>query len=266
MGERGEQAMSESISQGMNLPEVMRQAVIAGASIINDIAALQVPGALDAAAAGKAAVVLMHMQGTPQTMQENPVYVDVVRAVEDFFRERLQRLNACGVGADQVVFDVGIGFGKTSAHNLRLLTHLPALAAECGRPVVVGLSRKRFIGEITGRDAHDRLAKPSYDLQAIGRNFAFLDAMRQTLTALGFGLQQIDHEDAHGQYEVNFAYEEALASCDHLMLFKLAAQALAEARGMVFSMMPKPFANQPGSGMHFHQMLPELREPRLHRH
>jgi glutamine synthetase len=83
----------------------------------------------------------------------------------------------------------------------------------------------------------------------------YLHALHQALAACGLDVQQIDHEDAHGQYEVNFAHGEALLSCDRLMLFKLAAHALAEARGMVFSMMPKPFANQPGSGLHFHVSL-----------
>jgi glutamine synthetase len=104
-------------------------------------------------------------------------------------------------------------------------------------------------------DAHDRLDKPSYDLKSLARQLPFLHALRQTLEACGFDLLQLDHEDAHGQYEVNFAHADVLASADRLMLFKLAAHALAEERGMVFSMMPKPFANQPGSGMHFHVSL-----------
>jgi glutamine synthetase len=104
-------------------------------------------------------------------------------------------------------------------------------------------------------DAHDRLDKPSYDLKSLARQLPFLHALRHALEACGFDLLQLDHEDAHGQYEVNFAHADALASADRLMLFKLAAHALAEERGMVFSMMPKPFANQPGSGMHFHVSL-----------
>ncbi len=104
-------------------------------------------------------------------------------------------------------------------------------------------------------DDHDRLDKPSYDLKSLPRQAGFLQALREALQACGLDVLQLDHEDAHGQYEVNFAHAEALASCDRLMLFKLAAHALAEARGMVFSMMPKPFADQPGSGMHFHVSL-----------
>ncbi len=104
-------------------------------------------------------------------------------------------------------------------------------------------------------DDHDRLAKPSYDLRALRRQAPFLQALAEVLQACGFSLLQIDHEDAHGQYEVNFRHDDALASADRLMLFKLAAQALAEPHGLVFSMMPKPFADQPGSGMHIHASL-----------
>ncbi len=104
-------------------------------------------------------------------------------------------------------------------------------------------------------DDADRLDKPSYDLKSLPRQHDFLKALGDALTGCGLDLLQLDHEDAHGQYEVNFAFDDALASCDHLMLFKLAAHALAESRGMVFSMMPKPFADQPGSGLHFHVSL-----------
>lgn len=101
-------------------------------------------------------------------------------------------------------------------------------------------------------DDHDRLAKPSYDLQSLPRQAGFLQGLRESLEACGLTLLQIDHEDAHSQYEVNFLHDEALATADRLMLFKLAAQAHAERAGLVFSMMPKPFADQPGSGLHFH--------------
>jgi glutamine synthetase len=104
-------------------------------------------------------------------------------------------------------------------------------------------------------DDHDRLDKPSYDLKSLPRQGGFLHELSVALAACGLDVLQVDHEDAHGQYELNFAYGDALESADRLMLFKLAAHALAEARGMVFSMMPKPFANQPGSGLHFHASL-----------
>jgi glutamine synthetase len=101
-------------------------------------------------------------------------------------------------------------------------------------------------------DDTDRLDKPSYDLKSLPRQRGFLQALQQALEACGLDVLQIDHEDAHGQYEINFGFDEVLASADHLMLFKMAGHALAEADGKVFSMMPKPFANQPGSGMHIH--------------
>lgn len=104
-------------------------------------------------------------------------------------------------------------------------------------------------------DAHDRLAKPSYDLRAIGRNQGFLDDMRQALAALGFVLQQIDHEDAVGQYEINYRHDDALSAADRYQLFKLTAHAVAERHGCVFSTMPKPLAHAPGSGLHFHLSL-----------
>lgn len=104
-------------------------------------------------------------------------------------------------------------------------------------------------------DAQDDLDKPSYDLKALGRQQDFLLELARHLQACGLDVQQIDHEDAHGQYELNFAHGPALQTADRLMLLKLAAHALAEARGMVCSWMPKPFANQPGSGMHWHVSL-----------
>ncbi|MCB2018501.1 MAG: type III glutamate--ammonia ligase [Hydrogenophaga sp.] len=110
-------------------------------------------------------------------------------------------------------------------------------------------------GRWQGADAEDRLDKPSYDLKAIVRNHGFLEDMRRHLTVLGFALQQMDHEDATGQYEINYRYDEALAAADRYQLFKLTAHAVAQQHGMVFSCMPKPLANAPGSGLHFHLSL-----------
>ena len=101
-------------------------------------------------------------------------------------------------------------------------------------------------------DANDQLHKPSYDLKSLPRQREYLKQLADGLVACGLDVFQIDHEDAHGQFELNFHHADALTSADHLMLFKMAAHELAEQHGMVFSMMPKPFANQPGSGMHFH--------------
>ncbi|MBL8351698.1 MAG: type III glutamate--ammonia ligase [Burkholderiaceae bacterium] len=114
---------------------------------------------------------------------------------------------------------------------------------------------KRVDGRWLPADDLDRLGKPSYDLKSLPRQRAYLQGLQQALEACGLDVLQIDHEDAHGQYEVNFGFDDVLASADHLMLFKQAGHALAEAQGMVFSMMPKPFADQPGSGMHMHVSL-----------
>ncbi len=117
---------------------------------------------------------------------------------------------------------------------------------------------QRMAGTVEGyapADAHDRLDKPSYDLKSLPRQHEFLADLTSGLNGCGLDVFQIDHEDAHGQFELNFMHADALTSADNLMLFKLAAQALAEKRGLLFSMMPKPFANQAGSGMHFHVSL-----------
>ena len=132
--------------------------------------------------------------------------------------------------------------------------------AERGWQLQTGIEPEFFLlrqegGRWRPADADDRLDKPSYDLKSLPRQAGFLQALRAALEAGGLHVLQLDHEDAQGQYELNFTHADALASADHLMLFKLAAQQLAEARGMVFSMMPKPFADQPGSGMHFHVSL-----------
>lgn len=110
-------------------------------------------------------------------------------------------------------------------------------------------------GKWCGADTQDQLHKPSYALKAIYRNREFLDDMRQTLTQLGFELQQMDHEDACGQYEINHRFDEALAAADRYMLFKMAAHAVAQRHGSVFSCMPKPFATAPGGGLYFHMSL-----------
>ncbi|MBI5394255.1 MAG: dihydropteroate synthase, partial [Verrucomicrobia bacterium] len=138
--------------------EVARRALDAGAHIINDISA----GRFDAdmlplATRTGAGVVLIHMQGTPQTMQQAPHYDDVTREVADFLRERMAAAQAAGIAPEQVVVDPGIGFGKSVKHNLDLLAHLDALNS-FGRPVLVGLSRKSFIGKLLGEEVADRLA------------------------------------------------------------------------------------------------------------
>lgn len=138
-------------------PAVARAAIAAGASIINDIAANRETDAMwRVAAETGAGYICMHMQGTPQTMQAKPFYSNVAREVEAFFRDRLRRLNECGVSADQVVLDVGIGFGKTVEHNLQLLAGLRGFT-KLERPVLVGVSRKSFLGKLLGAEVADRL-------------------------------------------------------------------------------------------------------------
>lgn len=138
-------------------PAVMREAVAAGTAIINDIYALRSAGALEAAAGLDAAICLMHMQGTPADMQVDPKYDDVVDEVSSFLVDRLKACRNAGVAADRLVVDPGFGFGKNDAHNLALLANLDQVA-ELGAPLLVGLSRKRMLGNLTGRDIGDRVA------------------------------------------------------------------------------------------------------------
>ncbi|HEX6138102.1 MAG TPA: dihydropteroate synthase [Casimicrobiaceae bacterium] len=138
-------------------PAVMRAALAAGASMINDVKALQAPGAVDVAAAGRVAVCLMHMQGDPRTMQRAPVYGDVVAEVRAFLARRAEACIDAGIDANRIVVDPGFGFGKSLAHNLDLLRNLGAIAA-LGFPVLAGLSRKSMVAALTGRDVGDRLA------------------------------------------------------------------------------------------------------------
>ena len=137
-------------------PEVMRAALAAGASMINDIYALRMPGALEAVVGSDCAVCLMHMQGEPLTMQQQPVYANVVAEVGAFLHERVAVLEAAGVARERIVLDPGFCFGKTLEHNLALLRHLPETSVD-GLPVLAGLSRKSMLGAITGRPVEERL-------------------------------------------------------------------------------------------------------------
>lgn len=160
-------------------------------------------------------------------------------------------------GYARIVGDGHVAGEPFDACPRQVLRRAVARLAERGWQMQTGIEPEFFLLRRDGdrwlpADADDRLDKPSYDLKSLPRQAPFLRALHASLTACGLDVQQLDHEDAHGQYEVNFRHADALASADNLMLFKLAAHALAEERGLVFSMMPKPFANQPGSGMHFH--------------
>ncbi len=145
------------VSVDTSKPEVMRAAIDAGASLVNDVRALRAEGAMQAVAAGGAGVCLMHMRGEPATMQRDPAYVDVVTEVKAFLDARVQACLAAGIAAERICVDPGFGFGKALAHNLQLLRALPQLTA-AGRPLLVGLSRKSMIGALTGRPVGERLA------------------------------------------------------------------------------------------------------------
>ncbi len=137
-------------------PEVMQAAIAAGALMVNDINALQDAAAMNAVAAGNVAVCLMHKQGNPQTMQQQPHYQNVVAEVCAFLRERIAAAEAAGIQRNRIVIDPGFGFGKTLAHNLALLGELKRLT-ELGVPVLAGLSRKSMLGAITGQDTGHRV-------------------------------------------------------------------------------------------------------------
>jgi dihydropteroate synthase len=137
--------------------EVARAALDAGATIVNDVTALRGdPGLASVCAERECEVVLMHMRGSPRTMQDDPVYDDVVEEVRGFLAARIEAATAAGIAEQRIWIDPGIGFGKTVAHNLELLRRLGELR-ELGRPLVVGTSRKRFLGVITGREVGERL-------------------------------------------------------------------------------------------------------------
>jgi dihydropteroate synthase len=140
------------VSIDTSKPEVMRAAVAAGAGMINDVYALRREGALDAAAALGVPVVLMHMQGEPRAMQDAPDYDDVIGEVHRFLAERIFAAEMAGIERKRLVADPGFGFGKTLAHNLALLAQLGRFT-ELGVPVMAGLSRKRSLGELTGRES-----------------------------------------------------------------------------------------------------------------
>ena len=153
---------------------VMRRAVAAGASMINDVNALRADGAIDAAAESGAAVCLMHMQGDPRTMQMAPHYDDVVADVQQFLRERAEACTAAGIARERIVVDPGFGFGKTVEHNLALLDALRAIGA-LGYPVLAGLSRKGMLGKLTGRLVGERVhASVAAALAAITRGAAIV--------------------------------------------------------------------------------------------
>ncbi|MES2830781.1 MAG: dihydropteroate synthase [Pseudomonadota bacterium] len=139
-------------------PGVMREALAAGADMINDIRAFREPGALEAVADGDCGLCLMHMQNQPQTMQMAPFYEEVVAEVITFLNQRMLRLDAAGIGRNRLVADPGFGFGKTLVHNMALWQNLEIIQETLGLPLLVGVSRKAMIGSITGRTLSGRMS------------------------------------------------------------------------------------------------------------
>jgi dihydropteroate synthase len=144
------------VSVDTRKPQLMRDAVAAGAAMVNDVAALAAPGALEAVTKAPVAVCLMHMQGEPGTMQTNPSYRDVVAEVRAYLAGRVAAAESAGIARDRIVVDPGFGFGKTLEHNLALLAGLRELRLP-GVALLAGLSRKAMLGKLTGREPHERV-------------------------------------------------------------------------------------------------------------
>jgi dihydropteroate synthase len=139
-------------------PEVMHEAIIAGADMINDINGFRAPGAIEAVRDSDCGLCVMHMQATPQTMQQAPSYADVVGEVIAFLNGRVDELVRAGIARERICIDPGFGFGKTVEHNYALLRQLGRIRIETGLPVLAGLSRKSMIGAVTGRPVEERMA------------------------------------------------------------------------------------------------------------
>lgn len=156
--------------------------------MVNDVLALQAPGAIDAVAGTGVAVCVMHMQGNPRTMQENPRYDDVTTEVRDFLAARVRACVAAGIPSGHIVIDPGFGFGKTVAHNLELLARLDEIVA-LGQPVLVGLSRKSVVGKVTGAAVDERLpGSLAAAVLAVGRGARILRVhdVAETVQAVAF--------------------------------------------------------------------------------
>ena len=176
------------ISIDTSKADVARAALDAGAEMINDVTSGRGDKQmLPLAATRKAALVLMHMQGEPRTMQKNPHYGDVVREVADFFRQQYDRAIECGVDPMRLAFDPGIGFGKTLEHNLTLLKHLEQLRMH-DRPLVVGVSRKSFLGKLAGSNEMSDRAGPTIAMTSIlrtrGADVLRVHDVKENVTAL----------------------------------------------------------------------------------
>lgn len=150
-------------------PTVARAALQAGAGIVNDVSGLRDPAMVEICAGSDCGVVVMHMQGTPRTMQRNPQYADPVDEVRAFFEERLETLTRAGISPERLVFDPGIGFGKTLAHNLALINGISQFLQSVDRPILIGLSRKSFLGTLVGSGGMDDREVPTQTLTCLSR-------------------------------------------------------------------------------------------------
>jgi dihydropteroate synthase len=189
------------VSVDTSKPEVAASALEAGAEIVNDVTAAASDGMLEVLAGSGAGVILMHMKGTPKTMQKDPVYEDVVAEVAGFLDDRARHVIERGVGLNSVAIDPGIGFGKTSTHNLELINGLGRLV-ESGHPVVLGASRKAFLGKVTGIDeaaARDRVTGVTTALgfERGARVFRVHD-VASSRAALSLAAAIVDPEKWHG--------------------------------------------------------------------
>lgn len=191
-----------ALSIDTSKPEVARAALDAGAHIVNDISGFRDPGMIELCASRDCGVVVMHMKGTPRTMQDCPVYHDVLGEVRDFFEERFQTLTGAGISPNRIVFDPGIGFGKTLEHNLALLAGVLDYQIR-GRPILMGLSRKSLVAQLTGNQEMARRDCPTQALTAYARQRGALihrvhqvrecrEALRMTEAVLGDSRQEIE--------------------------------------------------------------------------
>lgn len=175
-----------ALSIDTSKPGVMREAIAAGASMINDIRALREDGALKAAVELQVPVCLMHMQGQPRSMQERPTYDNVVAEVKGFLAERIAACREAGLDEELLIVDPGFGFGKTRQHNIELLANLRQLE-QLGCPILAGLSKKATLGELTGRDVDERMpASVAAAVIAVmrGADIVRVHDVRETVDAL----------------------------------------------------------------------------------
>lgn len=185
------------VSVDTSKPEVMRQAIAGGASMINDVSAFETDGAMEAVAGSDVALCLMHKRGDPRTMQQDPHYQDVVTEVMEYLASRRDAVRAAGVAAERMVVDPGFGFGKNWAHNMTLLRNLDRLTM-LHVPIMVGLSRKSMLGKITGREPRDRVyASVAAALLAAERGAAILRVHDVAATKDGLAVFWAMHQGSH---------------------------------------------------------------------